>query len=205
MLPMALSHPHREDGTVTPRTDYRDEPRYAPGCDAALLRVADGLTDAVHTLLPRCTAALVAGERSGWRLLAQNGPAEPTSGWRCAVAASERDGGRSRVGYGAFVAPFSSVALHVLLVLTPAGGESLPEGAGMIVQPLLDAGGILLDQAVTGGNRLFDTARSVEDELNTFEPHSAPSQRSLAVSCRRWLKLHGLPSQPSRRTCAPGK
>lgn len=155
---------------MTPRTDYRDQPSYPLGCDAALVRVAAGLADEAQKLLPRCTAALVAGEHSGWRLLAQRGAAKTTSGWRCAVAASERDGARSRVGYGAFVAPFSSVALHVLLVLTPAGGESLPERAGVIVQPLLDAGGVLLDQALTGDNYGVPVARSVEREMATFEP-----------------------------------
>lgn len=150
--------------------DHREASRDAERGEFALGRVAAGLADAIHTVLPRCTAALVVvGEDSEWRVLAQRGAVDVSSGWREAVARGVRDSDRSFEEANYLVAPFSAVALHIMLVLAPPVGEPLTEGAHVMVQPLLDAGGILLDQALTAGTRDFRRRRVVEDELHAFE------------------------------------
>jgi hypothetical protein len=137
--------------------------------EAALQKVADGLADAVHTLLPDCTAAIVVvGAGPEWRLLAQRGGLDISANWRRTVARQVRDSDRSHDASDYLVAPFSAVALHVMLLLLPDSGERLAAGVRVVVQPLLDAGGILLDRAATEG-RTFTARRVVEDELRSFE------------------------------------
>ena len=46
------------------------------------------------------------------------------------------------------VAPFSSVGVHVLLVLIAAPGEQLPARVRPAMQSLLDDGGVLIDRAL---------------------------------------------------------
>jgi hypothetical protein len=165
--------------------DHREASRDAGRGEAALGRVAAGLADAIHTVLPRCTAALVVvGEDSGWRLLAKRGAVDVSSGWREAAVCQVRDSDRSFEEADYLVAPFSAVALHVVLVLAPSAGEPLTEGAHVIVQPLLDAGGILLDQALTEGRRDVACRRVVEDELRAFE--TTPDAKQ-ARDPQRWL------------------
>jgi hypothetical protein len=113
-----------------------------------LIDIAAGLANGVQMLLPGCTAGVVIALGDEWQLLASRGPAELTSSWRQAVAAQVRDTDRSEQQDGYLVAPFSSVTAHVVLVIEANDGEELPERILSIVQPLLDAGGILLDRAL---------------------------------------------------------
>jgi hypothetical protein len=155
---------------MTRWVDEREASWDAERGEFALRRVASGLAEAIHTVLPRCTAALVVvGEGLEWRLLAQRGGVDISSGWRETVACDVRDSDRSYEEADYLVAPFSAVALHVVLVLAPSAGEPLTLGARVIVQPFLDAGGILLDQALAGGSADFPLRCVIGDELRAFE------------------------------------
>jgi hypothetical protein len=161
--------------------DQREASRDAEREEFVLGRVAAGLADAIHTVLPRCTAALVVvGDDSEWRLLAQRGAVDVSSGWREAAAREVRDSDRSFEEADYLVAPFSAVALHVMLVLAPPAGEPLTLGARVIVQPFLDAGGILLDQALAVGSRDFLLRCVIGDELRAFA--TIPRARSMVAA-----------------------
>jgi hypothetical protein len=135
-----------------------------PG-ERALVRVADGLAHAIHTLLPGSTAAVVVvGHGSEWRMLGQRGPIDLSSTWRHAVARRVRDSD-PRAADEYLIAPFSAVALEIMLVLAgPADGPD-PDSIRVIVQPLLDAGGILLDRALATTRLDPPHRRNVEEEL----------------------------------------
>jgi hypothetical protein len=118
--------------------------------EAVLARVASGLAAAVHALIAGCTAGVVVvGIGSEWRMLAQRGPEDLSRSWRRLVARTVRaDGPRLRTE-GAIVAPVSSTKIRSMLIAVPVEGIALPANAGEIVQPLLDAGGILFDAALS--------------------------------------------------------
>jgi hypothetical protein len=118
---------------------------------AALAEAAAGVADAVHSLIPGCTAAVVVVEQgSEWTLLAQRGSVDVSRSWRRLVAHYSRVCDDSWAQGDSLVAAFPSQRLHAMLVTVPIAGISLPPGMRTIVQPLLDAGGILLDAAVAG-------------------------------------------------------
>jgi hypothetical protein len=114
----------------------------------AVLEIAAGLADGVHTLIPSATAAVVVSVGPDWQLLASRGPIDITASWRATVADQVRDSDLSQQHSDYLVAPFSSVGMHALLIVATQAGEQLPRRAHALVQPLLDAGGILLDRAL---------------------------------------------------------
>lgn len=114
----------------------------------ALVAVATGLADGINTLVPGCTVGVVAGIHSEWQLLAQRGPIDVAATWRPALANRVRASDRARQTADYLVAPFSSVSLHVLLVLIAAPGHRLPARVRPAIQSLLDDGGVLLDRAL---------------------------------------------------------
>jgi hypothetical protein len=141
------------------------EPVALPG-ERALVRVADGLAHAIHTLLPGSTAAVVVvGLGSEWRLLGQRGPVDLSPTWRHAVARRVRASDRPHEVDEYLIAPFSAVSLEILLVLRR--GADTPDLARLrvIVQPLLDAGGILLDRASAVTRLDLPHRRDIEEEL----------------------------------------
>ena len=149
-----------------------------PG-ERAFARVAEGLADAIHALLPSCAAGIVVIESGGeWRLLAQRGPIDLSPTWRERVARHVRAGDRASDDGGCLVAPFSAVALRVMLVLVPvADAPGLPR-LQTIVQPLLDAGGILLDRSLSTTRLDLPYHRTIEEELRVAHPLPAPLSRS---------------------------
>jgi hypothetical protein len=117
--------------------------------EVVLAAVALRVAEAAAALLSGCTAAVVvAGIGSEWRMLAQSGPEDLSDTWRRLVAESTRveepDSARSR----ALVLGLASERISAKLVLAPLAAISLPQSARRIVQPLLDAGGVLLDAAL---------------------------------------------------------
>jgi hypothetical protein len=114
----------------------------------AVLEIAAGLADGVHTLIPSATAAVVVSVGSDWQLLASRGPLDITATWDAAIANQVRDSDLPQQHAGYLVAPFSSVGMHALVIVAAEPGEQLPRRAHALVQPLLDAGGILLDRAL---------------------------------------------------------
>jgi hypothetical protein len=114
----------------------------------ALIEIAHGLANGVHTLIPSATAAVVVSIESEWQLLAKTGPLDIASTWRANIANQVRDSDLSQQHSRHLVAPFSAVGLHALLVVEAASSDEMPRRAHSIVQPLLDAGGILLDRAL---------------------------------------------------------
>ena len=114
----------------------------------ALIEIAYGLANGVHTLIPTATAAVAVSVGSGWQLLAQSGPIDVATTWRANEADQVRDSDLPQQHADHLVAPFSAVGLHALLIVEAASSEQMPRRAHAIVQPLLDAGGILLDRAL---------------------------------------------------------
>jgi hypothetical protein len=114
----------------------------------AVLEIAAGLADGLHTLIPSATAAVVVSIGSDWQLLASRGPVDITATWRAAIADQVRDSDLPQQHAGYLVAPFSSVGMHALVVVATEPGDHLPRRAHALVRPLLDAGGILLDRAL---------------------------------------------------------
>jgi hypothetical protein len=127
------------------RSHHRTTHQHGP---FAVLEIAAGLADGVHTLIPSATAAVVVSIGSDWQLLASRGPVDITATWRAAVANQVRDSDLPQQHAGYLVAPFSSVGMHALVIVASDSGEQLPRRAHALVQPLLDAGGILLDRAL---------------------------------------------------------
>ncbi len=120
--------------------------------EAELAGVAFRVADAVHALISGCTAAVVLVEAGHeWRMLGQSGPEDVSGSWRRLVARTVRIDARAPEQARALVLPISSERVSTKLVIAPLAAISLPQGTRRIVQPLLDAGGILLDAAVSGG------------------------------------------------------
>ena len=131
---------HETEQPTTDRTQARGA--------HALLEIASGLADGVHTLIPSATAAVVVAIEGEWQLLAERGPIDVPSSWRAEIADQVRDSDLPQQHGDYLVAPFSAVAMHALLVVTSESNEQMPRRAHALVQPILDAGGILLDRAL---------------------------------------------------------
>jgi hypothetical protein len=114
----------------------------------ALLEIAAGLADGVHTLIPSATAAIVVAIDSDWQLVAVRGPIDIAAGWLPEIADQVRDSDLPQQHGTYLVAPFSAVGTHALLIVATETREQMPRRAHAIVQPLLDAGGILIDRAL---------------------------------------------------------
>jgi hypothetical protein len=131
---------------------------------AALAEAATGIADAVHALIPGCTAAVVVVEQGPeWTMLAQRGPVDITRSWRRMVARHTRVIGDSESRRDVLVAPIASRRLHAMVVVVPIEGVSLPQGTRTIVQPLLDAGGLLLDAAMDPASSGHDILRLISE------------------------------------------
>ena len=78
----------------------------------------------------------------------RRGPIDVSATWRATVADQVRDSDLPQQHADHLVAPFSAVGLHALLIVEASSSEQMPRRAHAIVQPLLDAGGILLDRAL---------------------------------------------------------
>jgi hypothetical protein len=115
-----------------------------------LAAIGQEVADAVHALIPDCSAAVVLAETGPeWRMLAQAGPDDLEHSWRRLVAGASRVT-HSWVGQDeALVAPLSSARISAMLVAVPRRGASLARSTGQVVRPLLDAGAILLDAALS--------------------------------------------------------
>ena len=90
--------------------------------------------------MPDCTVGVVAGIQSEWQLLAQRGPIDVAATWRPSLANRVRATDRARQMVDYLVAPFSSVGVHVLLVLIAAPVQRLPARVRPAMQSLLDDG-----------------------------------------------------------------
>jgi hypothetical protein len=142
-----------------------------PGAHA-LIEIAYGLANGAHTLIPSATAAVVVSIGSEWQLLAQAGPLEITDSWPVDVASQVRDSDLAQQHGEYLVAPFSAIGLHALLIVVVASHEQMPRRSHALVQPLLDAGGILLDRALAVQERDRAVRRVVR--LCQHEGRNAP-------------------------------
>jgi hypothetical protein len=124
-----------------------DRSAHGPGA-FPLLEIAAGLAAGVHTLIPSTTVAVVAAIGPEWQLLASRGPIDIAATWRATIANQVRDSDLPQKHGNSLVSPFASVDVHVLLVVAAESVEQMPRRANALVQPLLDAGGILLDRAL---------------------------------------------------------
>jgi hypothetical protein len=129
-------------------TGYSTSERVPARSAHALLEIAAGLADGVHTLIPSATAAVVVAIGSDWQLLAARGPIDIAANWRASIANQVRDSDLPQQHGDYLVAPFSAVGMHALLIVAVESPEQMPRRAHGVVQPLLDAGGILLDRAL---------------------------------------------------------
>lgn len=129
------------------------DPDAAHSQTPALVAVATGLADGIQSLVPTCTAGVVVGVGGQWQLLAQQGPADIASTWSASGAARVRDSDRAIEDADTVVTPFSAVTLHALLVLVAEPGGPAPSSVNGVVQPLLAAGGVLLDRALAAQRR----------------------------------------------------
>jgi hypothetical protein len=146
------------------------------GLEKTFLATRQETATGVHTLLPSCSAAIVIGVGAEWQLLAARGPQDIAASFDEALAAQVRDSDVPAEHDGRLVAPFSSVTGHVLLVLVADEGLQLPERAFAIAQPLLDAGGILLDRALA----VQDRDRAVRRVVLLCQERSGRQGRQLA-------------------------
>jgi hypothetical protein len=133
---------------MTHETTHPTETRAPETGRLALLEIAAGLADGVHTLIPSATAAVVVAIGPEWQLLATRGPIDIAEGWRGAIANQVRDSDLPQQHGDYLVAPFSAVGMHALLIVASETSDQMPRRAHALVQPLLDAGGILLDRAI---------------------------------------------------------
>jgi hypothetical protein len=147
LVQASIPRPIKEHRMTSEPTHLHDRTAHPHG-SFAVLEIAAGLADGVHTLIPSATAAVVVSIGSDWQLLASRGPIDITASWRAAIADQVRDSDLSQQHSDYLVAPFSSVGMHALVIVATEAGEHLPRRAHAVVQPLLDAGGILLDRAL---------------------------------------------------------
>lgn len=157
-------------------TGHNSIERASGGGAHALLEIAAGLADGVHTLIPNATAAVVVAVGSEWQLLAARGSIDIPARWRPEIAKQVRDSDLPQQHGDYLVAPFSSVGMHALLIVATDSKEQMPRRAHGIVQPLLDAGGILLDRALTVQER----DRAVRRVVRTCSEGTANPVRTLA-------------------------
>jgi hypothetical protein len=118
--------------------------------EAVLVDAAAGVVDSVHALIAGCTAAVVVvGAAAEWKMLAQSGPEDLSRTWRRLVSGTGRRADPPCAQRESLVVPFASERIRALLVVVPLRGISLPSGTRRIVQPILDAGGIVLDASLS--------------------------------------------------------
>jgi hypothetical protein len=148
------------------RREHRaDVAELARAHEDALVAVGREVAEAVHALIPGCTAAVVLADTGPeWRMLAQCGPGDLTRSWRRLVAGTARITHMPGGPHDALVTPLRSSRINVMLVAVPEGGSSLPPSAQQIVRPLLDAGGILLDAALADDLEWMRAARAAGQE-----------------------------------------
>jgi hypothetical protein len=109
--------------------------------------VAVDSVNEAHALVPTATVAVVVEIDSQWRPLAQRGPIDVSSVWRADLAELVRDSDYASYDRGYFVAPFSAIDLHALLVIVAENDAAIPNDVHHLVKPLLDTGGVAFDQA----------------------------------------------------------
>ena len=180
-----------------------------PGAHA-LVEIAYGLANGARTLVPSATAAVVVAIGSEWQLLAKAGPLEIADSWPVAVANQVRDSDLPQQHDGYLLAPFSAIGLHALLIVVAAPGEQMPRRTHALLQPLLDAGGILLDRALTVQERDRAVRRVVrlcrhEEVPGSPHPSRGRTRRRIAVAGRDGTlprpvgSLRGLLVEPAPR------
>jgi hypothetical protein len=147
LVQASIGRPSTEEAMTSETAMPTHDRTHEAGANA-LIEIAYGLANGVHTLIPSATAAVVVSIGSEWQLLAQIGPVDISSTWRPNVANQVRDSDLPQQHSDHLVAPFSAVGLHALLIVESATSDQMPRRAHAIVQPLLDAGGILLDRAL---------------------------------------------------------
>ncbi len=115
--------------------------------------VAIDFANEAHALVPGATVAVVVEIDSQWQPLAQRGPIDVSRAWRADLAEIVRDSDHASYDRGYFVAPFSAVDLHALLVIVSERGADIPSDVQRIVKPLLDIGGVAFDRAFAAAER----------------------------------------------------
>jgi hypothetical protein len=154
-----------------------------PGAHA-LIEIAYGLAHGAHTLVPSATAAVVVSIGSEWQLIAQAGPLEIADSWPVAVANQVRDSDLPQQHGGYLVAPFSAIGLHALLIVVAPSSDQMPRRTHALMQPLLDAGGILLDRALAVQERDRAVRRVVGlcQHEGTHAPHTVAEVEQAVAS-----------------------
>jgi hypothetical protein len=109
--------------------------------------VAVDAVNEAHGLVPTATVAIVVEIDSEWHPLAQRGPIDVSSVWRADLADLVRDSDYASYDRGYFVAPFSAIDLHALLVIVADEDAAIPRDVHHLVKPLLDSGGVAFDRA----------------------------------------------------------
>ena len=103
-----------------------------------LAAVEAGLAEGVQSLVPGCAAAIVVAVGDRWQLIASRGRVDVAARWPHVVADRVAATDRPAYDLGVLIAPFSAVAVHALLVLSPERDQTVPYGILAIVQPFLD-------------------------------------------------------------------
>jgi hypothetical protein len=109
--------------------------------------VAVDWVNEAHALVPTATVAVVVEIDSQWRPLAQRGPIDVSTVWRADLARHVRDSDHASYDRGYFVAPFSAIDLHALLVIVAEDDAGMPNDVHHLVKPVLDSGGVAFDRA----------------------------------------------------------
>ena len=164
--------------------------------DVVLADAAFRVADAVHALIPGCTAVVaIVGVGSEWRMLAQRGPQDLSGAWRRLVAETTRIGDPGCEHPGALVVPVPSERISARLVMVPLAGVSLPESAHRIVRPLLDAGGVLLDSALSAGTRAGSDSAAPRSALRPggVSGHDVGCRPLMGVAKGLWASVQGDP------------
>lgn len=109
--------------------------------------VAIDFANEAHALVPCATVAVVVEIDSKWQPLAQRGPIDVSRAWRPDLAEIVRESDYASYDRGYFVAPFSAVDVHALLVVVSESDADIPIDVHHLVKPLLDTGGVAFDRA----------------------------------------------------------
>jgi hypothetical protein len=115
--------------------------------------VANDFANEAHALLPGATVAVVVEIDSKWQPLAQRGPIDMSEAWRPDLAEIVRESDYASYDRGYFVAPFSAVDVHALLVIVAESDAEIPIDVHRLVKPLLDTGGVAFDRAFAASER----------------------------------------------------
>ena len=115
--------------------------------------VAIDFANEAHVLAPGATVAVVVEIDSQWQPLAQRGPIDLSEAWRPDLAEIVRESDHASYDRGYFVAPFSAVDVHALLVIVAESDADIPIDVHRLVKPLLDTGGVAFDRAFAAAER----------------------------------------------------